>query len=64
VTAFPGFNPPAMAALAARILVALAGKLHPALAFLFNGAWFSATVVSLCVYLIMMEKQKPTTETR
>ncbi len=53
-----------MAALAAGILVALAGKLHPALAFLFNGAWFSATVVSFCVYLIMMEKQKPTTETR
>jgi len=59
-----GFNPAAMAALAAGILVALAGKLHPALAFLFNGAWFSATVVSFCVYLIMMEKQKPTTETR
>ncbi|MCH7823850.1 MAG: NCS1 family nucleobase:cation symporter-1 [Acidobacteria bacterium] len=58
-----GFNPAAIAALTAGILVALAGKLHPALAFLFNGAWFSAATVSFFVYLIMMKK-KPTTETR
>ncbi len=44
-------------------MVELLGKLHPALAFLVNGAWFSAATVSFFVYLIMMKK-RPTMETR
>ena len=52
-----GVNRRALAALVAGILVALAGKLHPGLAFLFNGAWFSATLVSFAVYYALMEKR-------
>ena len=52
-----GVNRSAIVALVAGILAALAGKLHPALAFLFNGAWFSATLVSFAVYYVFMEKR-------
>ena len=52
-----GINRAAMTALAAGILVALAGKLHPALTFLFNGAWFSAAGVAFVVYLMLMKRQ-------
>jgi NCS1 family nucleobase:cation symporter-1 len=51
-----GVNHAAMKALAAGILVALAGKLHPALAFLFNGAWFTATAVAFVVYWRLMKQ--------
>jgi NCS1 family nucleobase:cation symporter-1 len=55
-----GINRHAVVALAAGILVALAGKLHPSLAFLFNGAWFSAAGVSSLMYLWLMKKQSRT----
>ncbi|HEV2131067.1 MAG TPA: NCS1 family nucleobase:cation symporter-1, partial [Longimicrobiaceae bacterium] len=41
-----GVNVRAMAALAAGVAVALLGLVHPRLAFLFDGAWFSATAVA------------------
>jgi nucleobase:cation symporter-1, NCS1 family len=49
-----GVNPAAMVALAAGILVALAGTIVPALRFLFDGAWFSAAFVSGVLYLALM----------
>jgi nucleobase:cation symporter-1, NCS1 family len=49
-----GVNRRAMVALVAGIGVALAGALHPSLAFLFNGAWFSAAIVSFLVYWALM----------
>ncbi len=49
-----GFNRNALIALGAGIIVALAGKLDPSLAFLFNGAWFSAALVSFGVYYWLM----------
>lgn len=51
-----GFNTHALVATGAGILVALAGKIHPSLDFLFNGAWFSAAFVSLMVYYFLMRK--------
>ena len=53
-----GFNRNALIALAAGIVVALAGKLHPSLAFLFNGAWFSAALVSFVVYFWLMRGRR------
>jgi len=52
-----GFNRSALIALGAGIAVALAGELHPSLAFLFNGAWFSATFVSFGVYYFLMRSR-------
>ena len=49
-----GFNRSAVLALLAGIAVALLGKVHPTLAFLFNGAWFSASLVSFGVYWALM----------
>ncbi len=49
-----GVNPSAMIALAAGIAVALAGRLDPRLRFLFDGAWFSAALVSLAIYWALM----------
>jgi NCS1 family nucleobase:cation symporter-1 len=49
-----GVNRRAVWATAAGVAVALAGKLHPGLAFLFNGAWFSAAVVALLLYVLLM----------
>ena len=51
---FGGVNPRALMALAAGVLLALSGLLHPSLAFLFNGAWFSATIVSFVLYFLLM----------
>jgi NCS1 family nucleobase:cation symporter-1 len=56
-----GINRRAMCALALGVLTALAGLLHPALRFLFSGAWFSAALVSFIVYAILM---RPTTAPR
>jgi NCS1 family nucleobase:cation symporter-1 len=53
-----GFNKKALIALGAGILVALAGKIHPNLAFLFNGAWFSAAISSFLIYLFLMQGSK------
>ncbi|MGI9181516.1 MAG: NCS1 family nucleobase:cation symporter-1 [Longimicrobiaceae bacterium] len=52
-----GVNHSAVMALAAGILVALAGLLHPRLAFLFDGAWFSATLVSFVLYALLMRRR-------
>lgn len=51
-----GVNQHAIVAMIAGIAIALAGLLHPSLAFLFNGAWFSATLVAFGVYWILMRK--------
>ena len=53
-----GFNRNALIALILGIAVALAGKLDPSLAFLFNGAWFSAAMVSFGVYYFLMRAQR------
>ncbi|MFQ5691105.1 MAG: NCS1 family nucleobase:cation symporter-1 [Gemmatimonadota bacterium] len=52
-----GFNLRALVALAAGIGVALLGKADPRLDFLFNGAWFSAALVSFGVYWVLMRSQ-------
>jgi NCS1 family nucleobase:cation symporter-1 len=49
-----GVNRAAMVALAAGVLVALAGVVAPAARFLFDGAWFSAAIVSGVVYFLLM----------
>ena len=49
-----GVNPRAVAALAAGVLVALAGLAVPSVRFLFDGAWFSATLVSFATYALLM----------
>ncbi|MCK6621779.1 MAG: NCS1 family nucleobase:cation symporter-1 [Calditrichia bacterium] len=49
-----GFNLSAVIATAAGILTALGGKLHPGISFLFDGAWFSAAIVSFGVYYMLM----------
>ena len=49
-----GLNPKALIALVAGILVALMGKVITGLEFLFNGAWFSAAIVSFMVYYFLM----------
>ena len=53
-----GFNPCALIATGAGILVALLGKAHPALAFLFNGAWFSAAISAFVIYYLMMKEDR------
>lgn len=55
-----GFNMKAIYALIAGIAVALAGKLNSNLAFLFNGAWFSAAIVSFLLYFLLMRDTKGT----
>jgi NCS1 family nucleobase:cation symporter-1 len=54
-----GVNWNAVWATAAGVAVALAGKLHPGLAFLFNGAWFSAAAVSIGLYWLLMRRARP-----
>jgi len=49
-----GINRRAMAAMAAGVLAALAGLLHPSLRFLFSGAWFSAAIVAFVLYAVLM----------
>jgi NCS1 family nucleobase:cation symporter-1 len=49
-----GVNPRALAALLAGVGVALLGLAAPGLRFLFDGAWFSATLVSLATYYALM----------
>jgi NCS1 family nucleobase:cation symporter-1 len=50
-----GVNRNAVIALLAGVLTALAGTLHPSLAFLFRGAWFSAGAVSFGLYYLLMK---------
>ena len=49
-----GVNRKAVTAVAAGILVALAGTVLPSLGFLFSGAWFSASIVSFVLYSYLM----------
>ena len=49
-----GVNWNAIVALAGGIVVALAGTVHPSLRFLFDGAWFSAAIVSFGLYYVLM----------
>lgn len=49
-----GVNRRALVALVAGVLVALTGTLHPALAFLFRGAWFTAAIVAFTLYYLLM----------
>ena len=51
-----GINGKALLAFAAGIAVALVGTLDERLAFLFGGAWFSATIVSFLVYLALSRR--------
>jgi nucleobase:cation symporter-1, NCS1 family len=51
-----GVNAKALIALGAGIVVALLGKLNPALGFLFSGAWFSATAVAFVVYYLLTRR--------
>jgi nucleobase:cation symporter-1, NCS1 family len=55
-----GVNSSAMIATAVGIGVALLGLLHPSLAFLFNGAWFSAALAAMIVYWILMKPMETT----
>ncbi|MGH7700625.1 MAG: NCS1 family nucleobase:cation symporter-1 [Gemmatimonadales bacterium] len=59
-----GVNRRAVAALAAGVLAALAGLLHPSVRFLFDGAWFSAAGVAFGVYWWTMRKESRPTEWR
>ncbi|AUW93908.1 MAG: NCS1 family nucleobase:cation symporter-1 [Sulfobacillus thermotolerans] len=49
-----GYNPLAIWALAAGILVSLIGKVVPPLVWLFNYSWFVGFAVSFGVYLVLM----------
>lgn len=51
-----GFNRNALIATVAGLAVALAGKIHPDLQFLFDGAWFSAFIISFWLYYFLMRK--------
>lgn len=55
-----GVNSAAVWATAAGIGVAVLGLVTPALAFLFEGAWFSATLTSGLVYWLLMKGRGPT----
>jgi NCS1 family nucleobase:cation symporter-1 len=57
-----GVNPAAFWALIAGVAVAGLGLASPALAFLFDGAWFSAALVSGVVYFVLMRRSSPTGE--
>ncbi len=49
-----GVHSRAMIALGAGIAIAVAGLVHPDLRFLFDGAWFSAGIVSFVVYRLLV----------
>ncbi len=49
-----GYNPLAIWALAAGIVVSLIGKVVPSLVWLFNYSWFVGFAVSFIVYLLLM----------
>jgi len=53
-----GVNGRAIVALSAGVVVALVGLLHPALRFLFDGAWFSAALVSFVLYYLLMKQER------
>jgi NCS1 family nucleobase:cation symporter-1 len=59
-----GFNPAALVATGVGVAVVLAGKFVPGLEFLFNGAWFSGTLASLAVYVLLMRGKGPAQDGR
>ncbi len=54
-----GFNPAALIALAAGVIVALIGFWIPKLAILYDLSWFSGFAVALVVYVLLMKAQRP-----
>ncbi|HWP37773.1 MAG TPA: NCS1 family nucleobase:cation symporter-1 [Gemmatimonadales bacterium] len=58
-----GVNARALVALAAGIGIALIGTLVPSLRFLFDGAWFSAAIVSFGLYWMLMKGRARNHET-
>jgi NCS1 family nucleobase:cation symporter-1 len=52
-----GFNSAAVVATVAGIGVAVVGMVVPSLSFLFEGAWFSATLVAAGVYWLLMRRR-------
>lgn len=54
-----GFNLRALAAMGLGIATVLLGLAHPALEFLFRGAWFSGFLVSAGAYLLLMRGRGP-----
>lgn len=58
-----GVNARALVALAAGIGIALIGTLVPSLRFLFDGAWFSAAIVSFGLYWVLMKGRARNHET-
>ena len=54
-----GFNRAALVATVAGIGVALLGLAVPALRILFDGAWFSGTIVAASVYFLLMRRTAP-----
>jgi NCS1 family nucleobase:cation symporter-1 len=53
-----GVNGRAMVATAMGALVAVAGKLTPALAVLWNGSWFSAGGAAFLLYYLLMRRSR------
>lgn len=51
-----GFNWKGIAAMLAGIAIVLLGKTHPALDFLFQGAWFAGFTASLLTYVLLMRR--------
>ena len=51
-----GFHRAALAATVAGVAVALLGLTTPALRLLFDGAWFSATIVAASVYYLLVRR--------
>jgi nucleobase:cation symporter-1, NCS1 family len=54
-----GVNHAALWAVAAGVVTAAAGLVVPSLGFLFDGAWFSAAIVSGLVYFALMRRTSP-----
>ena len=54
-----GFNPRALVALAAGVILALCGLVVPPLRFLYDYAWFVGFFVSAAVYLVTMRVGNP-----
>ena len=50
-----GVNPAALIAFGAGVMAAMLGAVAPALRFLFDGAWFSASGVAFVVYWLLMK---------
>ena len=51
-----GFNPRALIALAAGIILSLIGLAIPTLHFLYSGAWFTGFLTAAAVYLLLMRR--------